>query len=99
MNPLDSRKQLLIAESELNRAQLVHDWRTMAEGVRSLTDRVRSISSFATAAASLVAGFASFRRNKAAVADVGKPSWLQGILKSAGMLATFWQACRTPNQD
>ena len=30
LNPLESRKQLLIAESELNRAQLVQEWQTMA---------------------------------------------------------------------
>ena len=30
LNPLESRKQLLIAESELNRAQLVQEWQAMA---------------------------------------------------------------------
>ena len=34
MNPLASRKQLLIAESELNRAQLVQDWQAVADGVQ-----------------------------------------------------------------
>ena len=29
LNPLESRKRLLIAESELNRAHLSEEWRTM----------------------------------------------------------------------
>ena len=64
MNPLESRKQLLIAESELNRAQLVQEWQTMADEVHSLANQARTISSLASAAASLVAGLASFRRKK-----------------------------------
>jgi hypothetical protein len=39
MNPLESRKQLLIAESELNRAQLVVDLAALTDGVRTLADR------------------------------------------------------------
>ena len=41
MKQLDSRKQLLIAESELNRAQLVQEWQTMTDEVHSLTRRAR----------------------------------------------------------
>ena len=64
LNPLESRKQLLIAESELNRAQLVQEWQTMADGVRSVTDRARTISAIASTAASLIAGLVSFRRGR-----------------------------------
>jgi hypothetical protein len=42
MNPLESRKRLLIAESELNRTQLVQEWVALAAGVRTLTGRVKS---------------------------------------------------------
>jgi HPt (histidine-containing phosphotransfer) domain-containing protein len=51
MNPLESRKQLLIAESELNRAQLVQEWQTMADEVHALADQARTISSIASAVA------------------------------------------------
>jgi hypothetical protein len=94
MNPLESRKQLLIAESELNRAQLVQEWQAMADGVRSVADQARTISSVASAAASLVASLASFRRKKSAPA-AEKPSWLQTILKGAGLISTVWQAFRS----
>ena len=98
MNPLESRKQLLIAESELNRAQLVHEWQAMASEVHSLTSQARTISSIASAAASLVAGVASWRR-KASAPAAEKPSWLQTILKGAGLVSTIWQAFRPQDRS
>jgi len=98
MNPLESRKQLLIAESELNRAQLVQEWQAMGDGVRSIADRARTISSIASTAASLIAGLASFRRKKFAPAEQ-KPSWLQTFLKGAGLISIVWQAFRSQRRD
>jgi HPt (histidine-containing phosphotransfer) domain-containing protein len=97
MSPLVSWKQLLIAESELNRAQLVQDWQTMADEVHSLANQARTISSFASAAASLVAGVASFRRKKSAPAE--KPSWWRTILKGAQLAGSFWSEFRSKGHD
>ena len=93
LNPLESRKQLLIAESELNRAQLVQEWQTMAGVVRSVAGRARTIGSVASAAASLVASLASFRRRTSTPAGEN-PSWLRTILKGAGLISTVWQVVR-----
>ena len=97
MNPLESRKQLLIAESELNRAQMVGDMAALTVGVRTLTDRARYFGSIASSAAVLVAGLAAFRRGEPAGADA-KPSWLRTILKGAGLISTVWQAFRSPGR-
>jgi hypothetical protein len=83
---------LLIAESELNRAGLVQECQAMADGVHALASRAGSISSFALAAASLIAGLASFRRKQFSATGDEKPSWLRTIFKSVGMLYTFWRA-------
>ena len=98
MNPLESRKQLLIAESELNRAQLAGDLAALTAGVRTLTDRAKSFSAIASSAAVLVAGLAAFRRGKSADAE-GKPPWLQTILKGAGLISTLWLAFRSRGRD
>ena len=98
MNPLDSRKQMLIAESELNRAQLVQEWQTMADGVHTLTDRAKSFGSIASSAAVLVTGLAAFRRCKSAATDV-KPSWPQTILKGASLISNLWLAFRSPRRE
>lgn len=98
MNPLESRKQLLIAESELNRAQLVGDWGTMTAGVRTLTGRARSFGSIASAAAVLVTGLEAFRRGRSVDASA-KPSRLKTILKGASLVSTFWLALRAPEHE
>ncbi len=98
MNPLESRKQLLLAESELNRAQLVGDMVALRADVRTLTDRAKSFGSIASSAAVLVAGLAAFQRGKPADAG-GKRSWLQIILKGAGLISTLWLAFRSQSRD
>ena len=94
MNSLESRKQLLIAESELNRAQLVQEWRTMADEIHSLTSQARTVKSIVSAVATLVAGLSSLRHKKSAP-DAEKPSWWKTLLKGAGLASSFWQAFRS----
>ncbi len=98
VNPLEARKRLLVAESDLNRAQLAGEWGALTAGVRTLTDRAKSFGSIASAAAVLVAGLAAFRRGQGADADV-KPSWGQTLLKGAGLISTLWLAFRAPGRD
>jgi hypothetical protein len=98
MNPLASRKQLLIAESELNRAQLVQELHTMVDEVHSLANQARTITSFASATATLITGLASFRRKKSEP-DAEKPSWLKTILKGAGLISTIWQSFGSQGRD
>ena len=98
MNPLELRKELLIAESELNRAQLVGDMAALTAEVRTLTDRAKSFGSIASSAAVLVAALAAFKRGKPVDADA-KPSWLKTILKGAGLISTLWLAFRSKRRD
>jgi hypothetical protein len=93
ISPLQSRKQLLLAESELNRALLVGDLAALTADVRALAARAKSISLIASSTAALVAGVAAFRRKKSAPGDA-TPSWLQTILKGAGLVSTLWLAFR-----
>ena len=98
LSPLESRKQLLIAESEFNRAQLVQEWQVMADKVRSVADRARTLSSVASATASLIAGLASFRRTRPASADE-KPSWWQILLKGAQLAGSLWSEFRPQGRN
>jgi hypothetical protein len=94
LSALGVRKRLLIAESDLNRARLVEDMAAFAGGVRSVTDRARTIGSLASAAAVLVASVAALRSSRAVVAGA-RPSRFQAILKRAGILSTVWLAFRS----
>lgn len=92
-SPLESRKQLLIAESELNRAQLREEWQTMALGAHDLANRAKTVVAWASSAALLVAGVTALRRCPSAP-GTGKSSWLQKILNGARVASTLWLAFR-----
>jgi hypothetical protein len=98
MNPLDSRKQLLIAESELNRTHLVGDGTALTEDLHRLTARAKSFGSIASSAAVLVAGLAAFQRGRPVDAGA-KTSWRQTILKGAGLISTVWLAFRSRRRE
>jgi hypothetical protein len=91
VSPLQLRKQVLIAESELNRAQIFEEWRTLAQGGRDLARQATTVAAWASAAALLVAGVAALRCGpRAPVAT--KSSWVQPILKGARLAWTIWSA-------
>jgi hypothetical protein len=94
LNPLQSRKQLLLAESDLNRALMLEDVAALTADLRLVTDRARSFGSIASSGAALVAGLAAVRRGKTARGGA-RPSWLRIILRGAGLLSTLWLAFRS----
>ncbi len=94
LSPLASRKRLLLAESELNRAQLVGDMADMDAGLRKVGDRTRSFQAVASSAAVLLAAFAASQRGASADTASSHP-WLRKLLKGAGLVSTVWLAFRT----
>lgn len=95
MNSLNTRKQILIAESEINRAQLAEELEALSAGVSTVANRAKSFSSIASAAAVLVVGLTALRRGNPGVATA-KLSWLQTILKVGGLISSSWLALRWP---
>ncbi len=91
MNSLASRKQLLIAESELNRAQLVKEMQVLAGEVQALTSQARTVSSLASSATLIIASLMAVGRKKT---TPEKTSWWQTILKGAGFFSTIWSEFR-----
>jgi hypothetical protein len=80
LSALELRKRLLIAESELNRAQLSDEWRKTTEEVLDLAHRAKTIAVWSSSAAMLMAGLAAFRSPGARAAE-DKPSWFQRLLE------------------
>jgi hypothetical protein len=91
LSPLEMRKQLLIAESELNRAHLCQEWRTVAQGIRDTAHRAKTAAAWVSLAALLTAGVRTLRRDPPPP-PAGKSSWLQMILSGAGVVSTLWSA-------
>jgi hypothetical protein len=95
MNPLILRKKLLIAESELNRAQLFQEWQTMAAEANALSKQAKTLGFIASTGVLLVSGAASLWQKKSAPA-VEKTSWLQTILNGAQLASSLWSEFRAP---
>jgi hypothetical protein len=98
LSPLELRKRLLIAESEINRAQLLQEWETMTEGIHGLADRAKTIGSYASVVAALVAGLVAFGRTKGTPAPE-KPSRIRSILKVLRLAVSVWLAFRARRHD
>lgn len=95
---LELRKQLLLAESELNRAQLVEELETVADGVRSISHRAKSLGLIVSSTAMLVGAFAAFRRGKPVEAGP-KQSLLQSILNGVSLIAKLLREFHSQDRD
>jgi hypothetical protein len=92
-----SRKQLLVANSELNRAQLSEEWQTMTLGVANLAHRAKTVAAWASSAALLAAGVRALRRGPAPL-GTAKSSWVQKMLNRARLASTIWFAFRARSE-
>jgi hypothetical protein len=91
LDPLESRKELLIAESELNRAQLSQEWQTMTLGVGALAHRAKTIGGWVSSLALLMAGLAALRTGPPP-RGAAKTNWFHTILNGASLASTIWLA-------
>jgi hypothetical protein len=99
LSPLASRKQLLLAESELNRALLAGEVAALKSGIRAFTERANYFGSIASSAAALGAGLASVIRPKSATAAPPKRSWLRTLFKGGGLLFSLWLELRSRGRN
>jgi hypothetical protein len=107
LTPLELQKQLLIAESELNRDQMIRDLNGFAVEAHSLAEQARSMGAIAksfggiaSTVAAVMAGLSAFRRGGRGSPGgvVARPSWLQLLLKNAGALSSLWLTLRPKKQ-
>jgi hypothetical protein len=89
---LESRKRRLIAQSELNRAQLFEEWRTLAHGAGHLAHRAKTIGAWTSAAALMVGGVAGPRRGpRVRGMEAGR---FPRILNGVRLASAIWLAFR-----
>jgi hypothetical protein len=97
VTPLESRKQLLLVESELNRVQLVNELHDLKSELYQLNEQVHAIGSVASSAAKLATTFSAIRSafSHRKTAENGKSSWLSTLLSGARMGVSLWSAVRS----
>lgn len=98
MKNLSSRKQFLIAENNLSRDLLTEEFISLRSGFHQITGRADSFKAFASSAALVLTGLAAFQRGRNKNLTV-KSSWINSLVKGAGLASTVWLAFQLPGRD
>ena len=98
MSPLQTRKQLLLAQSELNRVQAATAAAAVKEAVQKLAARASSFGAIAATVSGLFAALRTFQ-TPAVSKDGPKKSWLQRILKGAAVATALFDAVSFRKSD
>jgi hypothetical protein len=97
LTPLESRKQLLLVESELNRAQLINELHALKSEIDNLKVQIHAVGSMASSAAKLANTFSAignaFTHHREG--EQKKTSWISTILNGARTGASIWGALRS----
>jgi hypothetical protein len=97
LTPLESRKQLLLVESELNRAQLLNELRDLNHEIHQVKSQVQAAGALVSSAAKLATTFSAigsaFTHREAG--EKGKSSWLSTLIQGARTGATIWGILRS----
>jgi hypothetical protein len=93
MTSLESRKQLLILESELNRTQLLKDLDELKAETEQLAEQARSLASLVSSATSVCNTV--FKVQQAFSGTKEKFPRFFGVLKGARAGASLWSAVKS----
>jgi len=95
VKPLALRKQLLLAESEVNRVQFANDWHALTDEAREVTCHARSLwSAIASTAATGIAGIKAWRDLRASRSN-HKGSWISNLVSGIQVGSAIWKSFRS----
>lgn len=94
LTPLEARKQLLLVESEVNRAQLRNDCAALRTQLDGLSHQAQSVSNSLNSSMALVHD--GINRLREAITGFGekKSSFLSGAINAAKIATTLWKTFR-----
>jgi hypothetical protein len=91
LNSLEARKQLLVAESELNREQFIKEVQMLKQTVIQIKEQAHSIGTVVTSAAKVVSTLLTVRQLFSGRAKEGTgKSWVGALVKGAQICASLW---------
>ena len=102
LSPLEVRKQLLLVESELNRAQLINELRGFKDELHQLKNQLEAIGSIASGAVKLTSTISRIwnafsQRGENGENDPGK-SWFSSLINGAQLCASLLGAFRSQSK-
>lgn len=99
LTSLQTHKQMLLLESELNRAQLIVEWRDLQKSLQPWKQQANAVSSMASSVARMGTVFSNFFRGWTGRSGAGeKRSWLATLLNGASTGVSFWSALKSKSR-
>jgi hypothetical protein len=97
LTPLESRRQLLVLESELNRALLLNEVRDLKNEMHQLKAQVNAMGSLVSFAAELASTFAAVGNAFTSRSEngPGRSSWISTLVHVVKVGASVWNAFRS----
>jgi hypothetical protein len=95
LTPIETRKQLLLLESDLNRAELIEAMRDWKNEVHRAKEHLTRLGTMASLAARIAATFSTARQLFSHPADAGKKSWLSFLLDGVTTGTSLWYTLRS----
>ncbi len=104
VNSLETRKQLLVAESELNRAELLREIGGLKKEVVRVKKQVQAAGSIASTVALAATAFSIFRRRStkptaSATNGRAKMPWIFSLIEGARVGASLFSKVRSFMRD
>jgi len=91
MNRLEAQKRLLLAESDLNRAQLASELARLGRAFGAVAGGAARAETLSSTVLAVVAGFLG--TGTAATGAPGKPSFFSLALLGGRLISMVWRAC------
>jgi hypothetical protein len=100
LSPRQLRKQLLLAESELNRVQLLEDLKFVRGQFAQAHSTENSVQTFGAGFLWMVRNWIAWKHGEGLTRGT-TVHWLLPVIRGAGAVASLWQAfrSRSPSKD
>lgn len=95
LTPLEARKQLLLVESEVNRAQLLNDCAAMKVHLDALADRAHSVAASVNSTIGQVHNGVNRMRSAVTAFEQNKSSWIFNMINGARIASSVWSSFRS----
>jgi hypothetical protein len=100
LTPIESRKQLLLVESELNRVQLVNELHELKHEIRHVKKQVETLGAIASSVAKLATTFSAIGSafTHRGSDEKKKSSWISTLVNGARAGASIWSAFKSDSK-
>jgi len=100
LTPFESRRQMLVLESELNRALLLNEVQDLKNEMHHLKAQVHAMGSLVSSAAELASTFAAVGRAFSSRPDEnenghGRSSWISTLINGVKVGSSIWSSVRS----